>query len=65
MLLHAYKAESPSSKVFPKLNVFCDNSMFNYLQKLRFKLGYKILMMSYTNWMAKKYRFGVSNKAYL
>jgi hypothetical protein len=41
--------------------LYGNTSMINYLEKLRFKIGYKAIRFSFTNWKKSKYRFGVES----
>ena len=53
--------EDSDEVVANKIYLFGNTQMVNYLEKLRFKLGYKSLRFSFTNWKKSKFRFGIGS----
>ena len=53
--------EDSDEVVANKIYLFGNTQMVNYLEKLRFKLGYKALRFSFTNWRKSKFRFGIGS----
>jgi hypothetical protein len=60
-LLFRSGAENSDSIVSNKIYMYGNNQLITYLEKLRFKLGYKALRFSYTNWAKSKYRLGIGS----
>jgi len=44
-----------------KVQIYGNNQIYAFMEKLRFKLGYKILRVSYCNWDGSLFRYGISN----
>lgn len=62
-LLFRSGVENSNSVTANKVNIFADRQIFNYLQKVRFKLGYKVLRTSFCQWDEPRQRIGISNLA--
>jgi ribonuclease BN (tRNA processing enzyme) len=65
LLLFRSAAEHSKKVVANKVHIFADKQIFNHLEKLRFKLGYKILRTSYCQMDAARKRIGVTKPALL
>lgn len=60
-LLFRSGAESSNQLVANKVNIYADTQVYQYLEKLRYKLGYKIFRTSYCSW-DKKSRIGIASR---
>lgn len=63
LLLFRSAAEHSNKIVANKVHIFADKQIYNYLEKLRFKLGYKILRTSYCQFDGIRKRIGVTKPA--
>ena len=60
-LLFRSGVESSNQLVANKVNIFADAQVYQYLEKLRYKLGHKIFRTSYCSWDGKS-RIGIASR---